>query len=80
MTCQRAAYSWTPEWCPWRAYVETIGQFSALFSFNLRTPPSPATTPSGKRIFVLPFSEPQPDQLVRFLKNAWAAYANGSEG
>lgn len=54
-----------------RAYVEIDGQFDALFSFNSRTPPSPAETPSGKRIHVLSFSEAQPDELVRFLVRRW---------
>ena len=56
-----------------RDYIEKTGQFDALFSFNLRTPPSPATTASGKRIHTMSFSETQPDQLVRFLAGAWAA-------
>jgi len=62
-----------------RGYVENAGQFSALFSFNLRTPPSPAATPSGRRIFVMSFAERQPDQLVRFLKTSWDAYVSGNK-
>jgi len=50
-----------------RNYVEVDGQFDGLFSFNLRTPESPARTPSGKRIHTLSLSEYQPDKLVRFL-------------
>ncbi|MFZ0887630.1 MAG: BsaWI family type II restriction enzyme [Candidatus Binataceae bacterium] len=50
-----------------RNYIEVDGQFDGLFSFNLRTPPSPATTPSGKRIYTMSLHEKQPDQLVRFL-------------
>jgi len=45
--------------------------FDALFSFNLRTPPSQGTTPSGKRIFALPIAGKQPDALVGFLRDAW---------
>jgi hypothetical protein len=56
-----------------RGYVEVTGQFDGLFSFNLRTPPSPAETPSGKRIYTLSLSEPQPDHLVRFLISKWTA-------
>lgn len=56
-----------------RDYIEKTGQFDALFSFNLRTPPSPPTTASGKRIHTMSFSEKQPDQLVRFLSSAWSA-------
>jgi hypothetical protein len=57
-----------------RAYIETTGQFDGLFSFNLRTPPSPPTTPSGKRIFTLSLHDPAPDQLVQFLINTWDAH------
>lgn len=56
-----------------RNYVEVNGQFDALFSFNLRTPESPAWTPSGKRIHTLSLSEDQPDKLVRFLADSFAA-------
>ena len=38
---------------PKRAYIEDDGQFDALFSFNLRTPPSLTQTQSGKRIYTL---------------------------
>lgn len=57
---------------PKRAYIEEAGQFDALFSFNLRTPPSPDTTSSGKRIFTLSLAEPQPDEFVRFVANEWS--------
>lgn len=56
-----------------RNYVEIHGQFDGLFSFNLRTPESPGSTPSGKRIHTLSFSEGQPDELVRFLADRVAA-------
>ncbi len=49
-----------------RDYVEVHGQFDALFSYNLRTPPSPVQTPSGKRNFTRSLSESQPDDFVRF--------------
>lgn len=54
-----------------RAYIERTGQFDALFSFNLRTPASPANTLSGKRIFAMPITSEQPDALVRFLVEEW---------
>lgn len=57
-----------------RNYVELSGQFDALFSFNLRTPPSPPVTPSGKRIHALSLSDDQPDVLVRFLRTGWDRY------
>ena len=50
-----------------RNYIEVDGQFDGLFSFNLRTPQSPVTTRSGKRIYTMSLHEKPPDQLVRFL-------------
>ena len=50
-----------------RQYIEDDGQFSGLFSFNLRTPPSEENTASGKRIFTLRFLEEQPDAFVKML-------------
>lgn len=58
---------------PKRAYIEEDGQFDALFSFNLRTPPSPPQTASGKRIYTLSLSKPQPDAFVSFVVNHWRA-------
>lgn len=57
-----------------RGYIENAGQFDDLFSFNLRTPPSPEITPSGKRIYTMSLNEKQPDQLVRFLVQQWKLY------
>ena len=54
-----------------RNYIEIGGQFDGMFSFNLRTPPSPLTTPSGKRIYTMSLHENQPDQLVSFLLERW---------
>jgi hypothetical protein len=57
-----------------RRYFEVAGQFSGCYSFNLRTPPSPAKTQSGSRIYALSFSEPQPDVLVTDIENAWQKF------
>ena len=57
-----------------RNYVEVDGQFDGLFSYNLRTPPSPSSTRSGSRIHTLSLSENQPDELVRFLVDRWSLY------
>ena len=57
-----------------RDYIERSGQFDALFSFNLRTPPSQRPTQSGKCIHAMSLSEQQPDQLVAFLVQRWAEY------
>ncbi len=58
-----------------RDFFETLGHFDGLFSFNLRTPPSPKKTPSGKRIYTMSMHEKQPDQLVSFLIENWANHA-----
>jgi hypothetical protein len=60
-----------------RDYVEVTGQFDGLFSFNLRTPPSPKETQSGKRIYTLSFNDHQPDQLVQFVVDCWRTLREG---
>ena len=60
-----------------RGYIETMGQFDALFSFNSRTPPSPASTKSGKRIYTMSLHDSQPDQLVELLTGHWSAHKKG---
>lgn len=54
-----------------RKYFEVAGQFSACYSFNLRTPASPAKTKSGCRINALSFTEKQPDLFVKDICAAW---------
>lgn len=58
-----------------RRYVENDGQFDAMFSYNLRTPESPTSTPSGKRIITLGLYDQQPDKLVTFLNDEWRSFA-----
>jgi hypothetical protein len=60
-----------------RKYFEVAGQFSGCYSFNLRTPPSPAKTKSGCRINTLSFTEPQPDLLVKDICAAWELFKHG---
>lgn len=60
-----------------RNYIEVAGQFDALFSFNLRTPPSPEKTPSGKRIYTMSLNDPQPDAFVRLLTERWKSHKDG---
>ena len=50
-----------------RSYIEESGDFDALFSYNLRTPPSKGKTKSGKCIYTLSFSESQPDSFVKWV-------------
>lgn len=57
-----------------RKYFEVAGQFCGCYSFNLRTPPSPARTRSGSRINTLSFTEAQPDLLVKDICAAWDAF------
>ena len=59
-----------------RSYIEEHGQFDGLFSFNLRTPPSPTNTPSGSRIHTMSLSNEDPDHLVRFLIHKWITHEN----
>jgi hypothetical protein len=60
-----------------RGYIETTGQFDALFSFNLRTPPSAEKTQSGKRIYTMALHDKQPDQFVKLLTKHWKAHKAG---
>lgn len=60
-----------------RKYFEVAGQFSGCYSFNLRTPSSPARTKSGRRINTLSFTEAQPDLLVKDICAAWKTFNRG---
>ena len=60
-----------------RNYIEVTGQFDAMFSYNLRTPPSPPQTQSGKRIFTLSLHDEQPDALVQMLSDYWKKHQSG---
>lgn len=56
---------------PKRNYVEVTGDFTNLYSFNLRSPESPETTISGSRIKTLGLAEAQPDKLTQDIVNWW---------
>lgn len=60
-----------------RNYIEVSGQFDGLFSFNLRTPPSPDKTQSGKRIYTMSLNDQQPDDFVKLLVEHWKAHKSG---
>lgn len=60
-----------------RGYIEATGQFDALFSFNLRTPPSPEKTLSGKRIYTMSLHDGQPDAMVTAIVNHWKVHKTG---
>jgi hypothetical protein len=61
---------------PKRNYFERDGDFTNGYSYNLRTPGSPLTTPSGSRIKTLSFSEKQPDVFVSDLIDFWKSKRN----
>jgi hypothetical protein len=60
-----------------RNYIEVDGQFDALISYNLRTPPSPNETKSGKKIHTMLLHDTQPDELVELLTTHWANHKTG---
>ena len=60
-----------------RNYIEVTGQFDGMFSFNLRTPPSPEKSASGKRIYTMSLNDQQPDALVKLLTEHWKKHKSG---
>lgn len=54
-----------------RNYVEVDGDFTHMYSYNLRTPCSPGPTQSGSRIKTLCFTQDQPDEFVVDLCDFW---------
>jgi hypothetical protein len=60
-----------PEGALKRNYFEREGQFDNCYSYNLRTLPSVGETLSGKKIYVLSFSTPKPDQFMQDVIERW---------
>ena len=54
-----------------RKDIEDDGYFSACFSYNRRTRPTPPDQPARGRIYVCDFSDPAGDAFARFVINAW---------
>jgi hypothetical protein len=54
-----------------RNYFVRDGQFDNCYSYNLRTPPSRGKTVSGKKIYMLSFNSPKPDQFMKDLIVFW---------
>lgn len=54
-----------------RKDIEDDGYFSACFSYNRRTRPTPSDQPARGRIYVCDFSDPAGDAFARFVINAW---------
>jgi hypothetical protein len=55
-----------------RSYVEIDGDFDNAYSYNLRTPQSPSTTPSGSRIKTLKFYQ-ESDPFIVDVVDRWMA-------
>jgi transcriptional regulator with XRE-family HTH domain len=54
-----------------RKDIEDDGYFSACFSYNRRTLPTPPNQPARSRIYVCDFSDPAGDTFARFVINGW---------
>lgn len=54
-----------------RKDIEDDGYFSACFSYNCRTRPTPPNQPARGRIYVCDFSDPSEDAFARFVVNGW---------
>lgn len=54
-----------------RKDIEDDGYFSACFSYNRRTRPTPPHQSARGRIYVCDFSDPAGDAFARFVINAW---------
>ena len=54
-----------------RKDIEEDGYFSACFSYNRNTKPTPASQATRARIYVCDFSDPAEDQFAMFIRTAW---------
>ena len=57
-----------------RRDIEDDGLFSACFSFNTNTAPTPASATGPARIFRSTFQDPDDDPFTRHVRNAWARF------
>ncbi len=60
-----------------RKDIEDDGYFSACFSYNRRTRPTPSEQPARGRIYVCDFSDPAGDAFARFVVDAWKRIRDG---
>lgn len=58
-----------------RRYVEDLGQFSDLYSYNERTTPSPEQTASGSQIVTISIPSDE-DQFIRDCRTFWNTFKN----
>lgn len=56
-----------------RRYVEDMGQFSDVYSYNERTTPSPDQTASGSQIYYVPIPSDD-DQFIRDCRSFWDTF------
>lgn len=58
-----------------RRYVEEMGQFSDVYSYNDRTTPSPEQTASGSRVITISIPTGE-DQFIKDCKSFWGDFKN----
>lgn len=58
-----------------RRYVEELGQFSDLYSYNGRTTPSPEQTSSGSQIYTINIPSEE-DQFIQDCRSFWSNFKN----
>ena len=63
-----------------RKDIEEEGFFSACFSYNRNTCPTPSGQDAASRVVVCDFSDPEGDAFVRFLVHAWKAFQRTRRG
>ncbi len=59
-----------------RKDIEDDGYFSACFSYNQRTQPTPPNQPARGRIYVCDFNDPAADAFAQFVIDAWKRVRN----
>jgi hypothetical protein len=63
-----------------RKDIEDDGYFSACFSYNRDTRPTPPRQRATARVRVCDFSHPEDDAFVRFVVRAWRRFQRASKG
>jgi hypothetical protein len=57
-----------------RKDIEDDGYFSACFSYNRNTVPTPATQDAAGRIMICDFTNPSDDAFVKFIQAEWERF------
>lgn len=63
-----------------RRDIEEDGYFSACFSYNARTVPTPEDQDVSGRIFVCDFTDPADDAFTTFIREAWERFREDNIG